>query len=74
MITEKGKPKQLIQVCNDMKNPKVKEREVNPLINAANQLKIKECIILTEDQKTEFSEGKLKIKVLPLWHWLLGLT
>ena len=73
LITEKGKPKQLIQVCSDMKNPKVKEREVNPLINAANQLKIKECIILTEDQKTEFSEGKLKIKVLPLWHWLLGL-
>jgi len=74
LITEKGKPKQLIQVCSDLESPKVREREINSLINAAHQLKIKECMILTEDQKTEFAKGKLRIKVLPLWYWLLYLS
>ena len=74
LVTEKGKPKQLIQVCSDLENSKVKEREVRSLVNGAAQFKIKECIILTEDQKTEFAEGSLKIKVLPIWHWLLSLS
>ena len=71
LITEKNRPKQLIQVSSNMDNPKVKKREINSLLSAARQLKVKECLILTEDQKTEFTEGKLKIKVLPLWCWLL---
>lgn len=74
LVTEKGKPKQLIQVCSDLENPKVKEKEVCLLINAANQFKIKECLILTENQKTEFVEGNLKIKILPIWQWLLRLS
>lgn len=73
LIVEKGKPKQLIQVCDNLKNPKVKEREIRALVSGATQFNIKECMILTEDQKTELVEGRLKIKVLPIWHWLLRL-
>ncbi|MFH1855681.1 MAG: ATP-binding protein [Candidatus Omnitrophota bacterium] len=71
LITEKGKPSQLIQVAQNLKDDKVKQREVASLINAANQFDIKECLILTEDEKSEISEEKVRIKVLPLWYWLL---
>lgn len=62
-----------MQVCNNLENSKVKGREVSPLIKAANRFNIRECVILTDDQKTEFAEGRLKIRVLPLWNWLLKL-
>ena len=65
-------PKQLIQVSADIENPKTREREIAPLINAARQFNIKDCLILTDDQNTELKEGKLKIKVMPVWRWLLG--
>lgn len=73
LIAKKGEPKQLIQVCSNLENPKVKEREVSPLIKAATRFNIRECVILTDDQKTEFAEGRLKVRVLPLWNWLLKL-
>jgi predicted AAA+ superfamily ATPase len=71
LIVEKNKPFQLIQVTRELDNAKVREREVAPLIRSAKQFNIKECVILTEDQRMEFYEEKVKIKVLPLWYWLL---
>lgn len=70
-ITHKGRPQQLIQVTADLDEPKVKEREIRALVSAANKFKIKQCVILTEGQRTEISAGKLKIKVMPIWPWLL---
>ena len=72
LITEKGKPKNLIQVAMDLDHPEVREREIRSLSAAAALFDIRECLILTEDQRTEIKEGKLRIKVLPLWHWLIS--
>jgi hypothetical protein len=71
LVVEKGKPRNLIQVAMDLNNPQVREREVRSLSAAAGLFDIRECFILTEDQKTEIKEGKLRISVLPLWHWLI---
>jgi hypothetical protein len=71
LITEKGKPQNLIQVAMDLDQPQVREREIRSLSAAAALFNIREGIILTEDQKTEIKEEKLRIKVLPLWHWLI---
>lgn len=70
LVVENGKPRQLIQVTSGLEDPKVKKREIASLVKVANEFKIDECLILTEGQRLEFSEGKLKIKVLPLWFWL----
>lgn len=72
LLTEKGRPKELIQITSDLSDAAVKEREIAPLLNAANKFGINEGLILTGDQKAEFKEGKIKIKVLPLWLWLYG--
>jgi hypothetical protein len=50
---------------------KVKERELTPLLAAAEKFKIDDCFILTDDQSAELSAGRLKIKVRPIWSWLL---
>jgi len=71
LITEKNKPKQLIQVCSDMDEPVTREREVKSLTSAAARFKIKQCLILTDDQKGEIIKDKIKIKIQPLWQWLL---
>ena len=72
LLLEKNRPRQLIQVSADIEDPKTRERETAPLVNTARQFKIKDCLILTDDQDTELKEGKLKIKVMPVWRWLLG--
>jgi len=61
LITEKGKPQNLIQVAMDLDHPEVKEREIRSLSAASALFDIRDCIILTEDQKTEIKEGKLRI-------------
>jgi len=74
LVTEKDKPKQLIQVCSNLESPAVKKREINPLLNAANRFNIKECLILTEDQKSKIVKEKIHIKILPVWQWMLELS
>jgi uncharacterized protein len=72
LITQRGKPKQLIQVASTIEDHKVRERELAPLVSAAERFKIDDCLILTDDQNTEVSSGGLKIKVRPIWAWLLA--
>lgn len=71
LVAERGKPKQLIQVAASIEDNKVKERELTPLIAAAEKFKIEDCFILTADQNAEFSAGRFKIKIRPIWLWLL---
>lgn len=72
LLTEGGKPARLIQVTQSLKDKKVKDRELKPLIKAAEKFNLEDCLILTEDQKDDISFGKLNIKVRPIWSWLLS--
>ena len=71
LVAQRGKPKQLIQATVSIEDNKVKERELAPLLSAAERFKIDDCLILTGDQRAELSAGRLKIKVRPVWSWLL---
>ena len=53
-------------------NKETYDREVNGLVEAMEQFKLKEGLILTEDQEDEFKIGKNKIKVMPVYKWLLS--
>ena len=59
-----------IQVCFEL-NEKNKEREINGLINAMKELKTKNGLILTLDQKQEIKHKEGRIIVKPAWQWLL---
>jgi len=62
--------KAAIQVVWEL-NEDNKKREINGLLEAMRYFKIKNGIIFTYNQQQEIKEGKYKIKVIPVWHWLL---
>lgn len=69
-LTRDNKIKKAIQVCYELTN-KNKEREINGLVEACEKFKLKEGLILTYDDEKEFKIGKIKVKVMPVWKWIL---
>lgn len=61
----------LIQVADNLDNEKTRHRELNALIKAMEELKLKTALILTEDTEEEIAlEGKV-VMVKPIYKWLL---
>lgn len=60
-----------IQVTTSLSDRKVKEREVQSLIDAKEELKPRQLIILTEDEEGTETIEDTEIKILPLWKWLV---
>lgn len=73
IIKEKDKITKAFQVCFDF-NEDNKDREINGLLEALEKFNLKEGIILTYKQDDEFRIKDKKIKVLPVWRWLLEKT
>ena len=47
------------------------ESHIKKVIEAMEELKLKEATIITWDEEGEIIENDRKIKILPLWKWLL---
>ena len=62
--------KAAIQVVWEL-NEDNKKREINGLLEAMRYFRIKKGIIFTYNQQQEIKEGQYKIKVIPVWRWLL---
>jgi len=73
VIFEGGKPNLLIQVCYSLSEAKTKKREIDALLEAMDELKMKEAFILTDDRYEEMSIDKKEIVIKPVYEWLLGL-
>lgn len=59
-----------IQVCYEL-NEDNKKREINGLIEAMDMLNLKSGLILTHDKEDDLFVSGKKIKVKPVWKWLL---
>jgi len=70
-IVNGKKLKNLIQVCWDIENEKVRNRETSSLIRAMKGFKFRNGLIITEDFEGEEKIGNKKIIYKPLWKWLL---
>ena len=60
-----------IQVCYDL-NEDNKEREISGLKEAMDKFKLNEGLLLTDNQEEEIKIKGKKIKVIPVWKWLLA--
>jgi len=70
-ITKEGtKITEAIQVCYSLDNTN-KEREINGLVEAMNAFKLKEGIIITSEQTDEITKKGKKIRILPVFKWVL---
>jgi len=70
IIRNKTKITQTIQVTHEL-NGKNKEREIKGLLDAMNKFKLKEGLILTNDDEDILEIEKKKIIIKPVWKWLL---
>jgi len=59
-----------IQVTKNL-NDSNKDREIEGLLEAMECFSLNEGLILTLDEEDEFKFKKYKIKVMPVWQWLL---
>jgi len=71
LIKEGFEIKQLIQVCYSLKDEKTKKREIKTLLKASKELKCDHLLIITWDEEGEENVNAQKIKIYPLWKWLL---
>jgi predicted AAA+ superfamily ATPase len=63
---------QLIQVCYDFDQSKVIKRETSALAEAAKELNCTDLLLLTWDKEDTIEINNFKIKLLPVWKWLLA--
>jgi predicted AAA+ superfamily ATPase len=62
----------LIQVADNLNNDKTRRREIDSLVKAMEELKLKVGLILTDDTEEDLQIAGKSIKVIPLYKWLLG--
>lgn len=74
VIKEKNQIVEAIQVSWSVYNQPIREREINGLVEALTNYKLKEGLILTDDEEDEITVNDYKIKVMPTWKWLLNDT
>lgn len=71
VLKEKNRIVEAIQVCWSVYNPTTKDREIEGLVEAMTSYKLKEGLILTDEDEDEFTIKNFRIKVMPAWKWLL---
>jgi uncharacterized protein len=74
VLKEKNRIVEAIQVSWSVYNPSTREREIEGLLEALTNYKLKEGLILTDEDEDEFTIKNFKIKVMPTWKWLLKLN
>ncbi len=62
----------LIQVAQQFDLAETKDRELRALASAAReQNRIQQLTIITESEKSEFTQANLRVHIVPLYEWLL---
>jgi len=67
------KIKELIQVCWNMENKEIKDREASGLLKALEEFKLSKGLVLTEEFEGEEKLDGKTIIYKPLWKWLLRI-
>jgi len=60
-----------IQVCFSFTDKKTRDRELESLLSAKNELNVDDLVMITEDEKGEEVIDGATVRIIPLWKWLL---
>ena len=60
---------QLLQVCADLQDEKIRKREIRALCMAADELDLEGGTIVTMDEEEEIMEHEKAIKIIPAWKY-----
>lgn len=61
-----------IQVSYSIKNIETRKREMIALLKMAKHINVSDMLILTKDEEDIIEDGGYRIKVIPVWKWLLA--
>lgn len=71
-LVKKGlQAEQLIQVCYDPADPSTRQREIQALMTASEEVGCNDMVVLTISQKGIEPVGKKQVRFIPVWEWLL---
>lgn len=70
-IVDRGDTVQLFNVCYKMDSQETRKREINALLRAMKEMKQNMSYLLTVEEETEEVIDDMKIKIVPVWKWLL---
>ena len=65
---------ELIQVCYDITDADVEQREVKALVEAGKELNVSKLTVLTWNEKRTVEKDNMTIQFRPLWEWLIERT
>jgi hypothetical protein len=72
-IIKKGiKPVQAIQVSVNISSEETLNREIEGLLEAYRELKIKDLLLLTRDEESTIINDGIEIRILPFWKYLIS--
>jgi len=62
----------LFQVCYDLSNPETRNREISSLTACMEEFGRQEGMILTKNEEELIKVGKFRIRILPVWKFILS--
>jgi len=62
-----------IQVTESLTNPETQKREINGLVDAAQQYGLEDGLILTDSEYDDMIQDGICIHVRPIWFWMLSV-
>ncbi|WP_297477257.1 ATP-binding protein [Thermococcus sp.] len=71
VVSERGRVTELIQVTKSLED--AGEREISPLLKAARKLRCRNLVVVTWDEDETIEKNGFRVKVKPLWKFLLGI-
>ncbi len=69
VIRKGAKVEQLIQVCYDMTSEKTRKRELDALVEAAEELSCDNLLVITNNQQEETEWKNRKIKIVNIGYF-----
>ena len=63
-----------IQVCYSLNDIGTRKRETTELLQLSKRIEVKRMLIITMDEESIIVETDIKIEVVSIWKWLLGIA
>lgn len=71
MVCDGNTVKSIYQVAYDISTPKTRRREINGAATAAKRTRCDNVYILTDHKRETIIYDNVKIKVIPVWEWIV---
>jgi len=71
LVIQNNECKALIQVAETLTGSETRQRELNALYRAMDELNLNTGLIITGNEYKEFLQGRLAVRAVPYWDWAL---